>query len=123
DVTGRRRGDASKQLRLLAEDGLTGVAKSVDLVLCQAPTTVTLLCPRIPPHVISVLLPESRQVVLQQLEPTHPLRALPEVEMRHEQPRGPAVLRRQPLTAPAEGDQVLGPVQVREGQVRRKSLL
>src|SRR5205814_10413301 len=64
DVTGRRRGDASKQLRLLAEDGLTGVAKSVDLVLCQAPTTVTLLRPRIPPHVISVLLPESRQIFL-----------------------------------------------------------
>src|SRR2546425_2541362 len=99
------------------------VAELVDLVLGQSAASVPLFGPRIAVHVIAVLLPESRQVVVQQLEASYPLRALPEVEMRHEQPGGPAVLRREPFPGPRECDEVLRPVQVRERQVRREALL
>ena len=38
------------------------------------------------------------------VEPAHPFRALPEVEMRHQQPRRAAVLRLERLSVEAEGD-------------------
>src|ERR1700694_5947312 len=42
--------------------------------------------------------------------------------MRHQQPRRPAVLRREPLAAPLERDQVIGSIQVRQRQVGRELL-
>src|SRR5262249_56923914 len=54
-------------------------------------TGVPLLFPRVAVVVVAVALPEAGAVFLQQLNPAHPLGALPEVEMRDEQPCGSAV--------------------------------
>ena len=62
-------------------------------------------------------LPEARLVVRAQLEPAHPLRALPEVEVRHQQPRRAAVLRRERLAVVAERDPRLAAGDVRERQI------
>src|SRR2546427_4981997 len=72
---------------------------------------------------VPVLLPKTGHVLFQELEAAHPLGALPEVEVRHEQAGGPAVLRREPLPIVLQGDQVVRAVQVAERQVRRESLL
>ena len=49
----------------LAEHRLTRIPECIDLVLRQPATAVPLLRPRVAPHVIAVLLPESRQVFLE----------------------------------------------------------
>src|SRR5438132_13435533 len=72
---------------------------------------------------VPVLLPKTGHVLFQELEAAHPLGALPEVEVRHEQAGGPAVLRGEPLPIVLQGDQVVRAVQVAERQVRRESLL
>ena len=48
-------------------------------------------------HVVPVPLPKSSFVAIQQLQPGDPLRALPGVQLRDDQPRRPAVLLRQRL--------------------------
>src|SRR5437879_11633897 len=68
-------------------------------MLGQATPAVPLLGPWVAAHVISVLLPEPGHVIRQELEPAHPLRALPEVQVRHQQARRPAVLGGEPLAA------------------------
>src|SRR5690242_16796313 len=110
--------------RLLTPDSvfLTRVAEFVDFVLRQPPAPVALFLPGVAPHVIAVLLPESRQVLIEQLEASHPFRALPEIEMRHEQSRRPAVLGRQRLAGPGERDEVLGAVEVGQRQVCGEAL-
>src|SRR3954453_5043075 len=45
---------------------------------------ISLLVPRIAVHVVPAQLPEARLVALRELKTVHPLRRLPEVEMRHE---------------------------------------
>src|SRR6185503_65628 len=60
------------------------VAELVDFVLSETAATVALFRPRIAAHVIAVLLPEARQVIRQELEAAHPLRALPEIQMRYQ---------------------------------------
>src|SRR5262245_46411882 len=69
--------------------------------------SVPLLFPRVAVHVVAVGLPEAGLVVVAQLEPAHPLGALPEVEVRNEQPRGPAVLRFERLIAVLVSDPCL----------------
>src|SRR6266550_4395556 len=111
--------------RLLTPDSvfLTRVPKLVDLVLCQPAAPVPLFLPGIAPHVITVLLPESRQVLIEQLEASHPFRALPKIEMWHEQPCRPAVLGSQRLARPCERDEIVGPVQIGQRQVGGEALL
>src|SRR5438132_863540 len=58
---------------------------------------VALLAPRVSIKVVAVGLPESRLLLLLELDPAHPLRALPEIEVRDEQSRRTAVLRVQRL--------------------------
>src|SRR5580658_2938539 len=65
---------------------------------------VALLLPRVTVVVIAVGLPEARHVMIEQLEPPHPLGALPEVQVRDEQPRRAAVLGSERAAAVAEGD-------------------
>src|SRR5256886_17249164 len=105
-------------LRLLAQ-----VSHPIYLMLRYGPPTVSLFLPRIAPHMVPVLLPKTGHVLFQELEAAHPLGALPEVEVRHEQAGGPAVLRGEPLPIVLQGDQVVRAVQVAERQVRRGSLL
>src|SRR2546423_13321093 len=54
---------------------------------------IALLLPKIRIVVVPVALPEARLVVVEQLEPAKPLRALPEITARHDQAQRPAVLR------------------------------
>src|SRR6478752_2267919 len=78
---------------------------------------IALLTPRVAQIVVTIALPEALDVVVQQGDLADPLRALPEVQMRHQQPHRPAVLARQraPLVRP--DDPRLAVAQVRERQV------
>src|SRR5215218_464614 len=58
-------------------------------------TLVALLAPWVTAVVVAVLLPEPPAVPRTQRDPADPLGALPEVEVRHEQPDGASVLDRQ----------------------------
>src|SRR5271166_2077947 len=58
-------------------DAAVGGASSISVAL------VALLEPRVAVVVVAVDLPEARLVVVQQTQPGHPLRALPEVQVRH----------------------------------------
>src|SRR4051812_47810311 len=60
-------------------------------------TLVTLLTPGVTQVVVAVLLPEPRLVARHERQLADPLRALPEVEVRHQQPDRSAVLDRQRL--------------------------
>src|SRR5215468_12759790 len=55
-------------------------------------TVVPLLAPRVAVVVIAVRFPESGLIAIDETQLSHPLRALPEVEVRYEEPRGAAVL-------------------------------
>src|SRR5947208_15235047 len=80
---------------------------------------VALLLPRVSAHVVAVRLPEAGLVVVAQLEAAYPLRALPEVEVRHEQPRGAAVLGVEWLVVVRERDPGPAAGQIFERQVGR----
>src|SRR5262245_596960 len=82
-------------------------------------TLVALLTPGVSAVVVAELLPESRLVALEQQQPPHPLRALPEVQVRYQQPRGSAVLGGQRPAVVAPHDPRLGAGDVLERQVRR----
>src|SRR5689334_19000626 len=64
-------------------------------------------------------LPEPRLVLVEQPQAAHPLRALPEVQMRNEQPRGPAVLGIERLAVVRERHPCLPSGQILDGDVRR----
>src|SRR5215470_19496942 len=78
---------------------------------------VSLLTPRVAVHVVPAQLPEAGLVALRELKPVHPLRRLPEVEMRHEQARRPPVIARQRLAFVLECDHRLPRREVREWHV------
>src|SRR5438034_10760091 len=80
---------------------------------------VALLFPRIAADVVTVLLPEARAVLRDELEATQPLGALPEVDVRHDQAAGAAVLGRQLLTTVLVGEEDVVAPQVAEEDVRR----
>ena len=80
---------------------------------------VPLLEPWVAVVVVAVALPEARLVVVAQLQPAHPLRALPEVEVRHEQPRRAAVLGLERLAVVAVRDPGLAARDVLQREVRR----
>src|SRR5262245_9120087 len=84
---------------------------------------VPLFGPGIAPHVVAVLLPEAGVVLLQQLEPAHPLGALPEVEVWHQEADRTAVLRSQGLAVVAERQEILGTVEVLKRQVGGEAVL
>src|SRR6266516_4359721 len=80
---------------------------------------VPLLQPRVSAQVVAVGLPEAGLVLVAELEPANPLRALPEVEVGDEQPRRAAVLRVEGLAVVAVGDPRLAVGDVLKRQVRR----
>src|SRR5690242_13124271 len=81
-------------------------------------TLVPLLEPRVAAVVVAVLLPEARLVAAQQGQAGDPLGALPEVEVRHEQPHRPAVLDRQRTAVVLPDHPGLAAGYVVDGQVR-----
>src|SRR5918992_337829 len=80
---------------------------------------VALLFPGVAVVVVAVGLPEARLVVVAQLESANPLGALPEVEMRNEQPRRSAVLGLERLAAVLIRDPRPAADQILERQVGR----
>src|SRR3954454_844105 len=80
---------------------------------------VPLFLPRIAVVVVAVALPEAGFVLLQQLQSTHPFRALPEVQMWYEQARGATVLRSERLTVVLVHDPRLAAGHLVERKVRR----
>src|SRR3954470_14514809 len=78
---------------------------------------VALLFPRVAAVVVAVGLPEAGLVVVEELDAAHPLGALPEVEMRHQQARRPAVLGLERLVAVAVCDPRLAAGHVGDRQV------
>src|SRR6476619_8260233 len=67
-------------------------------------TGEALLAPGIAVDVIAAELPEAGLVSFRELQAAHPFRRLPEIEMRHEEPRRPAMVGRQRLAVVAERD-------------------
>ena len=47
-------------------------------------STVALFLPRVAPHVVAILLPESWRVVIEKLQPTHPFHRFPRVQVRND---------------------------------------
>src|SRR4051794_36646702 len=80
-------------------------------------TGVALLFPRVAVRVVAVLLPEPELVVVEQRQPGHPLRRLPEVQRWYEQTYRPAVLWRQRLSFVFPSDPGLAVLQLLERQV------
>src|SRR5256885_9319231 len=102
---------------------LAETPEPVDVVLREPPPPIPLFLPGIAPHVVAVLLPEPGNVLVDQREAPYPLRALPEIQVRHQQPGGPAMLGCEPVTVPLERDQVVRAIQIGERQVGSESLL
>src|SRR4051812_26708840 len=80
---------------------------------------VPLFLPRVAAKVVPVLLPEPGLVLGAQVEAAYPFGAFPEVKVRHEQARRPAVLRLERLLVVSERDPGLAAGDVLERQVRR----
>src|SRR5918997_1834783 len=78
---------------------------------------VALLAPGVAVVVVAQGLPEAGDVVGGELQPPHPLRALPEVQVRHQKPRGATVLWGQWLLVVCVGHPGLSPREVLKGQV------
>src|SRR5262245_30633864 len=85
--------------------------------VCGSIATVALLLPGVSVVVVAVGLPKAGPVVVAQLEPAHPLGALPEVEVRDEQAGGAAVFGRDRLALVLVGDPGLAAGDVLERQV------
>src|SRR5947209_15211801 len=80
---------------------------------------VALLTPRVSAVVVAEALPEAGLVTLADLEPAHPFRALPEVQVRDEQPCGTAVLGGERRALGGERHPRLAAGDVVDRQVRR----
>src|SRR5918912_3999788 len=71
------------------------------------PRRIALLVPRIAAHVVAVALPEAGAILRQELQAAHPLDALPEVQVRHDETQRIAVLRLKGPAIMAVGEEVL----------------
>src|SRR2546422_29394 len=79
---------------------------------------IALFLPWIPVVVVAERLPESGTVLVHESQAAHPLGALPEVEMRHDDSRGAAVLGRERLAVVVERHEGLPIHDVGDGDVR-----
>src|SRR3954447_9111304 len=93
------------------DDALRAAARSV--------ACIPLLFPWVTVVVVAVALPESGLIVRAQLDPANPLRTLPEVVARDEQPRRATVLRGERLVLILIRDPRLAAAHVGERQVGR----
>src|SRR5687767_15137615 len=91
-------GTSSSRLLVLGVSGTTSITSARRhrvLRSCTATALVSpvaLLAPGVAVVVVTQGLPEAGDVVGGELQPPHPLRALPEVQVRHEQARRSSVL-------------------------------
>src|SRR5437762_9636430 len=79
---------------------------------------VALFEPLVAAVVVAEALPEAGNVLVDQADPADPLRALPEVASRDDEPGRPAVLGRQQLAVVLPGDEGLAVEDVADRQVR-----
>src|SRR5215510_11118970 len=84
-------------------------------------SVIALLTPGVSVDVVAERLPEARLVLLHEPQPADPLRRFPEVEVRDQESRWAAMLRRQRFAVELGRDQALAPEQVFERQVGRVS--
>src|SRR5215471_1776516 len=84
---------------------------------------VALFLPGVAAHVVAVLLPEAWAIAGHELQATHPLGALPEVQVRDEQPQRPAVLRTDRLPVARIDEHVFLAQEVVERQVGGEAML
>src|SRR3954453_20945829 len=75
----------------VAARGVSG-AIAATVATRQSVALITLFKPGISAIVVAERLPEARLDVVHEVQPAHPLRALPEVQVRDEQPGRAAVL-------------------------------
>jgi hypothetical protein len=71
------------------------------------PRRIALLVPWIAAHVVAIALPEAGAILRQELQAAHPLDALPEVQVRHDETQRIAVLRLKGPAIMAVGEEVL----------------
>src|SRR4051812_8987453 len=114
---------ATLRKKLLIAGVLLAISTIAQLCHRAGPTIasvigVSLLMPRIAVHVVPSQLPEAGLVALRELKPVHPLRRLPEVQMRHEQARRPPMVARQRLAFVLERDHRLPRCEVGERHIR-----
>src|SRR5215212_3451825 len=97
-------GNTSRRLLVIgvsATTSITSPSRHKSLRGCTATASVApvaLLAPGVPVVVVAQGLPEAGDVVGGELQAPHPLGALPEVQVRHQQPRRAAVLGLQGLS-------------------------
>lgn len=84
---------------------------------------IPLLFPRIGAHVVAVDFPESRRVDVQELQRADPLRALPEIQLRNDEPARSAVVGLEVLAIVLRRQENVLALQVFERDVRRVTLL
>src|SRR5439155_1468790 len=82
-------------------------------------TLVALLEPRVAVVVVAVAFPEPRLVVILELQAGDPFRALPEVQVRHQQPGRAPVLDRQGVSLVVPDNPRLAAGHVLQREVRR----
>ena len=104
-------------------DGSADTASGVGRAGPHRPRTVALFLREVGVVVVAVALPEPGLVVVEELEPAKPLRALPEVARRHDEADRPAVVRRQRLAVGLVGDQRGLVLERGERDVRGEALL
>src|SRR5688572_29362850 len=84
---------------------------------------VPFLAERLGVDVVAADLPEAPLVLVDELEPGEPLRALPGVPLRHDEPERPPVLRLEVLSPVRPRDQDVIVAHRLEGEVRRVAVL
>src|SRR5207245_7687063 len=94
--------------------------RDIDTPLAVPP--VALFFPRVTPVVIAIPFPEPRLVARRELDPPKPLRALPGVEPRDDEPRRRAMLRGERLAVRAKSDEAIVALRELDGRVRGEAL-
>ncbi len=104
DAGGRRLAPPRRRPALRAARRLTG-RRHPRQALRSLLVGVPLLAPRVRPVVVAALLPEAPAVGVEVLDPARPLRALPGVQVGHDQAQREAVLGRQRLAVAVRDEQ------------------
>src|SRR4051812_9760367 len=102
----------------VAARGVSGAIR-VTVAARQSVALITLLKPRVSAVVVAERLPEAGLVLVAEDQPPHPLRALPEVQVRDEQAGGAAVLGLELVAVVAVDDPGAPARQVLEREVGR----
>src|SRR3954470_17839009 len=102
----------------VAARGVSG-AIAATVATRQSVALITLFKPGVSAVVVSERLPEARLIGFHEVQPAHPLRALPEIQVRDEQAGGAAVLGLEVVAVVAVDDPRASTRQVLEREVGR----